>query len=207
MDKIIDLYGDSLLYVFDKEKINIDKEYLIIIKSDSEIKDIDNCLVMHYCDDFEQYLRFKLPTKMRKEKKLLSLKECQEMFSDIKYGVLSFSDEDYPYSVALNHVIFNNRIFFHCSMEGYKLNGINKNVNYVVIDDLGINLEVGTHNHKELVAYGKLVRIDDKDLKRDVLLKLVHDLAPKHPYHDRMLEYTNILELKIDYIAGKIHFY
>ena len=66
----------------------------------------------------------------------------------IHYGVLSFTHEGLPYSVALNHIIVDNRIFFHCAKSGYKLNSIEQRATYLIVEDLGINLKAGTHNHK-----------------------------------------------------------
>jgi Predicted flavin-nucleotide-binding protein len=207
MENIIEIYNDNIIFVFEKKHINIDKEYLVVIKNECEKKEIENTLVMHYNEDFEQYLHFKLPDKIRKEKKLLSLNDSYQILEDIHYGVLSFMAEDYPYSIGINHINYNHRIFFHCGLKGYKLNGIGKNVTFTVIDDLGINLELGTNNFKETIIFGKLKLVEDFDLKKTVLLKLVSDLAPKHPYNDKMLEYTNILELEIDYISGKMQNY
>lgn len=196
---------ERVVYVFSKEEcIDLEKDFLVIIKDDSEMQD-DRCQIMHYSEDFESLLKVKLPTKIRKPHKLLSLQQCYDVMKRIDYGVLSITSDNYPYSVGINHIIVDNRIYFHCAKSGYKLNGIDKLASFTVIEDLGINLDVGTHNHRSVAVFGKLKMVEDNDIKRTALLQLVHDLAPKHPYHDRMLTTTHILELEIDFIIGKVH--
>lgn len=208
MDKIKQLYQNNLLYIFTKNQlINEDYDYLVIIKNDCKIKQLNNCLIMHYEDNFEALLQFTLPSKNRKPTKLISLNQCDELIHKIKYGILSFSNGDIPYAVGLNHILLNNHIYFHCANSGYKLNTINQRVNYTVIDDLGINKEIGTHNHSSVAIFGTIRQVSDFDTKKAALLQLVSDLAPKHPYNDGMVERTNILELEIDYLIGKKHFY
>lgn len=206
MNRIIEKYQDDLIYIFNQKQLNLDGyDYLVVIKDNCLIETIEGCLIMHYQDDFESYLKFSLPTKMRKTKQLISYNQCKQILDKITYGVLSFNVDDLPYSVGLNHIILNNRIFFHCSKSGFKLNSINKRACYLVVEDLGINLDVGTHNHNSVAIYGRIKEVNDLKIKKDALLQIVASLAPKHPYNDKMLEFTNILELEIDYMIGKSH--
>lgn len=208
MNNIKEIYKNNLIYIFEQKQLIIPNiEFLVIIKDDCPIKNIANCKTMHYQDDFESLLNFTLPSKIRKTNKLISLQQCREILTKINYGVLSFSNNELPYSIGLNHIILDNRILFHCAKDGYKLNAINKRAAFLVIEDLGINQEIGTHNYNSVAIFGTVHEVSDKNIKKAALLQLVKDLAPKHPYHDRMIETTNILELEIDYIIGKSHIY
>ena len=206
MDKIITTYQNNLIYIFTKEQLNDPHyNYLVIIKDETPIIDLDNCLTMHYQDDFESLLNFSLPTKNRKTKQIISYGQCWKLINDINYGVLSFCHEGLPYSIALNHINMNGRIFFHCATIGFKLNSIDQRASYLVVKDLGINLEVGTHYHESVAIYGTIREVNDFDTKKEALLTLINDLAPKHPYNDKMVNSTTILELEIDYLNGKSH--
>lgn len=205
MNEIQELYQDDLIYIFNKNQINLDKDYLVIIKDSREIVEVDNCLVMHYQDNFEELLNFKIPTKNRKTKQLISYQQCKTLLNKIEYGVLSFQEGSIPYGVGLNHIILDDHIYFHCARSGFKLNSRNKRAHYLVVDDLGINKEVGTHNHDSVSIIGEVVEVLDFDTKKAALLQLVASLAPKHPYNDKMVDSTTILELKIDYMIGKTH--
>jgi len=206
MKKYAEIYENNLLYVFKKEQLkNTEKDCMVVVKDDCEIKEDEHALVFHYQDAFEDYLNIHIPTKNRKTKQLISIDECWKLVNEIEYGVLSFKKHEFPYSVGLNHVVYDGRIFFHGARKGYKLEGIGQKASYMVIKDLGINKEVGTHNHDSVAIYGEIVSVDDFETKKAVLLELVRTLAPKHPYHDRMVDATQILELKIEYITGKTH--
>lgn len=205
MNHIKEIYQDYLIYIFNSSAHHIDKEYLVIIKDTCEIVPIENCLIMHYQDDFETLLNFSLPTKNRKTKQLLSLSQSEQLLYKIKYGVLSFSYQDFPYSVALNHILIDNHIYFHCAKSGYKLNGINQKASYLVVNDLGINEDAGTHNHESVAIYGTLQEVTDFTTKKQALLTLVSSLSPQHPYNDKMVDNTTILELQVDYMIGKTH--
>lgn len=206
LNTIKEIYQDQLVYVFRKDQcIDLKQDYLVIIKDDCEIQQIDHCLIMHYQDDFESLLKMPLPTKMRKTKQLLSYRQSCDILHKGTYGVLSFSYQNIPYSVGINHIMIDGHIYFHCAQNGFKLNGIGHRVHFLVVEDLGINLEVGTHNHRSVSVLGTLKEVTDFDTKKAVLLKLVEKLAPKHPYNDKMLSFTNILDLDIDYMIGKSH--
>ena len=206
MDKIKDLYQDDLIYIFTRSQLrDLNTDYLAIIKNECSIQTINNCITMHYQDDFESLLAFSLPTKNRKNKQLISLNQCYKIMDKIHYGVLSFTHEGLPYSVALNHIIVDNRIFFHCAKSGYKLNSIEQRATYLIVEDLGINLKAGTHNHNSVAAFGPVHEVTEFETKKAALLKIVSHLAPEHPYNDKMVDTTNIIELEIDYINGKTH--
>ena len=40
MENIIEIYNDNIIFVFEKKHINIDKEYLVVIKNECEKKEI-----------------------------------------------------------------------------------------------------------------------------------------------------------------------
>lgn len=206
MEQMKKIYQDELIYIFTKNQcLDLKQEYLVIVKDDCHIQEIENCLIMHYQDDFESLLKFNLPTKMRKTKQLLSYHQSLNIIHEKEYGVLSFSVDDLPYSIGLNHIYLDGRLFFHCAKKGYKLNGIGKRATFLIVDDLGINLKAGTHNHQSVIIYGRLKETKDFETKKMALLKIIEDLVPQHPYHDNMVSNTNVLELEIDYIIGKTH--
>ena len=208
MKHIQEIYQDQLLYVFKSSQLKQqDIQYLVIVKDETTIEPLEDCLIMHYSEPFEELLTIQLPSKIRKLNKLLPLKTCQEIIQQHTYGTCTFNNQDYPYVFPINHVVYQGRIFFHCGLKGYKLTGIDQKATYNVIDDLGINLEIGTHNHRSVNIFGTLKEVKDEALKKEILLKLVHDLAPKHPYRDAMIKTTTILEFDIDYMIGKAHIY
>ena len=143
--------------------------------------------------------------KIRHPEKLISYQRCWEVINELRYVTLCINTDTYPHAVGMNHIVLDGHIYFHCAQKGYKLKGLDHKVNYNLIQDLGINTEIGTHNHRSVSVYGILKEVKDLSIKKDVLLKLIE--GTKHPYHDRMLQTTKILEIEIDFIQGKEHIY
>ena len=54
MDKIKHLYQDDLIYIFTHSQLrDLNTDYFAIIKNECSIQTINNCITMHYQDDFE----------------------------------------------------------------------------------------------------------------------------------------------------------
>ncbi|RXI46454.1 pyridoxamine 5'-phosphate oxidase [Clostridium tetani] len=75
--------------------------------------------------------------EMRKKERSINISEAMEMLNEGQYGVLSvITNEGYPYGVPINYVYMDNCIYFHCAIEGYKLDSFiyrnNKNVFLIV---------------------------------------------------------------------------
>lgn len=206
MERYLDLYQEDLLYVFQSSQTTNHKP-LIIIKDEASIMENNDYTTMHYSDNWQSLLLFSVPTKMRKTKQLLSYQESLQLIQEIPYGVLSISKDNIPYSVALNHVLLDGKLYFHTAKSGYKKNGIDHPVQYLIIQDLGINEAMATHNHKSVAVQGILRSVKEKDIKQQVLQKLMKDLAPSNhkTITAQQVENTEILEIEIQYIIGKVH--
>ena len=78
---------------------------------------------------------------MRRNRQLLSDEKAISVLQNGKTGVLAvLGDDDYPYTVPVNYVYFNNRIYIHCAKTGHKIDAINKHqkVSFCVVskDDI-----------------------------------------------------------------------
>lgn len=206
MKALEEIYGDDLLYVFERETLkNPDHTCMAVLRDGCSLYEVEGCLMMHYSDPFEELLQIPMPGKNRKREQMLSLMQCKELMKKVPFGVLSFHNGELPYSVGLNHILAEGRIFFHCAQTGYKLTGIGRQAAYLVVEDLGVSEKFSTHNHQSVAVYGRLCRVTDFETKQMALLQLVRRLSPQHPVTDDMVLHTNILELEVDYISGKSH--
>lgn len=201
-------FKDDLLYVFHHEQCqNMEENFLVIVRKGAEITPIPGCKIMHYDEDFESFLTFKLHGKSRKMMTMLSLEQCHALLDRITWGVLSFDIDGLPYSVGMNHVRIGKRIFFHCGPKGYKLAGIGQKATYFVNEDFGPALNVGTHSFNSVSCLGTLKAVENLELKKEVLLSMVEKLAPIHPWNEDMPKRTTVLELELDFMQGKGHVY
>ncbi len=149
------------------------KDGMTIVKDDMPLG--DHC--MHYSDDWESLLPFQVPGKMRKTKQLLKYNESVNIINRISYGVLSFFDE-IPYSIPLDHIYMNGKLYFHTSKTGYKINGVGKQASYIVVEDCGINEEKTTHNHRSVYILGILEEVGNKEKIGDSIEVLYFEFMP-----------------------------
>ena len=196
----------DIMYVFDAKNTTIGKD-VIVVKDGCEIEERENALVLHYADDFEQYIKYSLPAKTRKPIRNMSSEECYHILDKVRWGTLSFQLDNLPYSVGLNHIIVDHKIYFHSAKQGYKLSGVNKRASFYVVDDLGEGKTAPSYSYESVYMIGKLKEVTDFDTKKAALLEIVAHHAPHHPYNDAMVDNTYILELELEYMIGKSHIY
>ena len=75
--------------------------------------------------------------QMRRIKQLLSKEDTEAILHRQTAGVLAVQgDGGYPYAVPLSYVYEKGRLYFHCALQGHKLDAIanNPKVSFCVID-------------------------------------------------------------------------
>ena len=75
--------------------------------------------------------------KMRRKKQELTEKQCLDILRRAKTATLALSGDDgYPYSVPMNFVYEDGKIYFHGAKEGHKIDAIRNNpkVSMSIID-------------------------------------------------------------------------
>lgn len=204
--KIIEKYKDSLLNIYDQTLLkNCPYDYVVVLKDVKEHIE-DNILYTTY-DNFYNHKEFKMIIPpIRKTKKLLTYQEGIDILQKIPYGTLSITC-DIPYCTAINHIVYNNAIYFHTGYTGHKLNGLSKLACFHVIEDLGIHKEAFTHNHNSVTVYGTLEEV--KENKKDILESFLHQLTPGFTknINENTIANTMIIKLSIDHMTAKKHYH
>lgn len=147
--------------------------------------------------------------KMRRSDKEMSKEKTLELLTRGEDGILgTISDNGYPYTVVVNYVYLNNKIYFHCAIEGHKIENINRNdkVSFTVYDNVKVVGEKLTTFYESLVVFGRAKVID---ANREVLLALVNKYASLDQEKilkmiDNEINITSLVEIEIDHITGKI---
>lgn len=63
--------------------------------------------------------------EMRRKKQQLSNSECFEILDNSNTAVLALiGDGGYPYTVPLNFVQLDNKVYFHCAKTGHKIDAV-----------------------------------------------------------------------------------
>ena len=147
---------------------------------------------------------------MRRINQQLSQKECERILEHCPRGVLSvLGDEGYPYGVPLDYVYEDGKFYFHCAIEGHKLDAIAAcdKVSFCVIDE-GRKEEGDWWWHfNSVIAFGRVRRIEDTDEMVDILRKIGAKYFPTGYDTEgeiaRSIRRVAILELRVEHLTGK----
>jgi nitroimidazol reductase NimA-like FMN-containing flavoprotein (pyridoxamine 5'-phosphate oxidase superfamily) len=147
--------------------------------------------------------------EMRRKDKLMTNLDTLALLSRGQEGVLgTIGDNGYPYTVIVNYVYYQGKLYFHCAKEGYKLDNIKKNpkVSFSVYDNVEvIGKELNT-KYQSLVLFGKANVIDTTEEILMELIKKYSDLPDEiaKKMIAREINITTVVEIKIEHITGKV---
>lgn len=206
MNDLKQIFKEDLLIIIDASKTK-DGKTIAILKNGAQKKEVENVTVLNYEEDFESLVTFTLPTKSRKPHTLLSVREIDELLDEITYGTMAFDIDGLPYAFGINHIVYKDKIYFHCGKKGFKLNGLGKRACFTLTKDLGL-AKAGTHNFKSIMMFGTLKVNEDFETKKGCLIRIIEHNNPMHvPYRDSMQETTTLIEFDLEYMIGRENIY
>jgi nitroimidazol reductase NimA-like FMN-containing flavoprotein (pyridoxamine 5'-phosphate oxidase superfamily) len=149
--------------------------------------------------------------EMRRKKQALSEEECIDILINEPRGVLAvLGDDEYPYALPLSHVYVDGKIYFHGTIkDSHKRDAIERHekVSYCVMDK-GTKSDSWWYTFKSVIIFGKMRTIEDRDAKIEKLTQLGNKFFPSEEETkdeiDRLLDVTELYEITIDHISGKI---
>ena len=148
---------------------------------------------------------------MRRSKQQLSDEEAVEILEHGKTGVLAVAgDEGYPYTVPINYVYADGKIYMHSAKAGHKVDAIEANdkASFCVIDRDDVVPSDYSTLFRSVVAFGR-IRIMDEESAKIAAIRLLGDKY--NPGQDEALEaeiaraYSrmHMIELEIEHLTGK----
>lgn len=149
--------------------------------------------------------------KMRLFKKEMSKEDAVKILENASHGTLAvFGDKDYPYAVPLNYVYYKDSIYFHCALNGHKIDSIkgNNKVSFSIIGQSKVIPEKFTTEYESVTVFGKAHIITDKDAKEDALIALIKKYSNDF-FEDGLKEIdqfiirTCIVKIEIEHFTGK----
>ena len=149
--------------------------------------------------------------EMRRKKQALSEEECIDILINEPRGVLAvLGDDEYPYALPLSHVYVDGKIYFHGTIkDSHKRDAIERHekVSYCVMDK-GTKSDSWWYTFKSVIIFGKMRTIKDRDTKIEKLTQLGNKFFPSEEETkdeiDRLLDVTELYEITIDHISGKM---
>jgi len=148
---------------------------------------------------------------MRRSKQLLANGVTEKILQTGRVGVLGvIGDQDYPYTVPVNYIFEDGKIFFHSATSGHKLDGIQRNekVSFCVIDKDEVVPEKFTSYFRSVIAFGRAKIVTDDALKLYALQQLVKKYSPGYKEQgdveiQRDWDRMSVVEITIEHLTGK----
>ncbi|WP_407375504.1 pyridoxamine 5'-phosphate oxidase family protein, partial [Methanobrevibacter sp.] len=120
---------------------------------------------------------------MRRAGQELSKEECEEILISQPRGILALlGDYDYPYTVPMNHVYVDGKLYFHGAKTGHKNDAIRNHskCSYCVLNE-GVKAENSWwYTFKSVVLFGNIKTISDEARKVEILTVLGDKFFPTH---------------------------
>jgi len=161
---------------------------------------------------------------MNKALEIKDEKIIKEVLDSVEYGVLALADKT-PYAVPVNFVYLNNKIYFHGSLKGRKMEIIknNNNVSFSVISDhmvipsyISSNEDIAcpaTAFFKSIIIDGKAIIVENIKEKAEMFEALMKKLQPKGGYQSlnsdiyiSTLGKVAVIKIEIEKISAKFKF-
>lgn len=148
--------------------------------------------------------------EMRSKANMLTNEEVENILRTSPNGTLAlYGENGYPYSVPVNFVYSNGKIYFHGAAEGYKLDCMKKDphVSFSVIGKDDIAKENFTTLFSSVIAFGTVRVIDTMEEKIPVLEGMVGKYSAEFMESGKELISKGCgsvaYELTIDHMTGK----
>ncbi|MCI9595738.1 MAG: pyridoxamine 5'-phosphate oxidase family protein [Firmicutes bacterium] len=149
--------------------------------------------------------------EMRRKEKAMSKEETLEVLEQAEYGVLAtISGDDTPYAVPMNFVYVGDVIYFHCALEGHRLENIkgNNSVCLNVVDSVVLMPEKFNTQYRSVTAFGTISIVENEEEKRKGIKAIADKLSPEFPKEG--MEYINsafhnmhVLRMDVTKMTGK----
>ena len=105
----------------------------------------------------------------RNKKQIMSAERCEDILNKATSGVLNLlGDDDYPYGVPLSFAYKNNKLYFHGTTKGHKVDAMKKHdkASFTIIDTDNIMPKEWTTYFRSVIVFGRMKYIEDHNEKK-----------------------------------------
>lgn len=147
---------------------------------------------------------------MRRFKQQLTLQECETILKDAYRGFLSVNGENgYPYTIPMNFLYNDNRIYFHSALQGHKIDAIKQSAKacFTVINEPVQQENDWWYHVSSVVCFGQVSIIEDQEERMEILKSLGQKYFPEGYDMQKDLKMNAhraaVLCLAVDHMTGK----
>jgi nitroimidazol reductase NimA-like FMN-containing flavoprotein (pyridoxamine 5'-phosphate oxidase superfamily) len=146
----------------------------------------------------------------RKEKEISDRAELKAVIAEARVCHLAMCDGVRPYVVPLCFGYADGIFYFHCALEGRKLEVLRQNPNVCLELEDGVTLKPGVKacqwgmNYRSVIAFGRAEWVEAPEARRRALDLIMARYAPgPYDYAQAMLAKTVVLRVKATGMTGK----
>jgi nitroimidazol reductase NimA-like FMN-containing flavoprotein (pyridoxamine 5'-phosphate oxidase superfamily) len=148
--------------------------------------------------------------ELRRKDRSMPASNAEDLLIRGENGVLSTVGADgQPYGVPLSYVYQNGCIYFHCALEGHKLDNMAENpkVSFCVVGRTRILPDRFATDYESVVAFGGASEVRGGE-RLSALLGLLEKYSPAYieegkRYIDQKEKVTRVMKIEIGHISGK----
>ena len=150
---------------------------------------------------------------MRRKDKALQDEDVVRLLQGCEYGTLStVNDKGQPYGVPLNYVFKNDALYFHCALEGHKLDNLlaNSEVSFCVVGRTRLLPAEFSTEFESVIVFGE-ASVVQGDERYQALTGLVEKYSPAFveegkKYIEHFDSRTKVVKIVIGSMKGKAAF-
>jgi hypothetical protein len=150
------------------------------------------------------------PRPIRRADRALLQEDAIKILEKGEYGILStVSSDGQPYGVPVSYCYADNLLYFHCAVEGHKLDNLisNNRVSFCVVGDTEVLSDKFATRYESAIAFGhafELTSDEKSSALTELLKKYSPDLLEKgQRYIKSDIEKTRVYKIEIEVLSGK----
>ena len=149
--------------------------------------------------------------EIRRIKKKLPESEAVRMMEQLSYCTLALQgDDEYTYSVPVNFVYENRKIYFHSAVEGKKCDSISKNnkISFSAVEKDDVKPAEFTTHYKSVVGFGEIRLLESREEIQHAMELILEKYSPDYikegkEYMERAWGYFYTYEIDIHHMTAK----
>ena len=148
--------------------------------------------------------------ELRRKDRAITEEEATALLNKAEYGVLStVSEKGKPYGVPLNFCVIDHCIYFHCAVEGQKIDNINQNksVSFCAVGNTELLPEKFGTKYESIIVSGEVEEVFDTN-KQSAMEGLLHKYSSEFfdqgiKYIEGLRDKTRVFKITINKLTGK----
>ena len=149
--------------------------------------------------------------KMRRSEKAMSQEETMEVLAKAEYGILStISADNTPYGTPMNFAQVDGAIYFHCALEGRRLENLQANSSAClnVVDSVVLMPKQFNTQYRSVTVFGSVHIVEGRDEKTKGIRAIAEKLSPDFKeeglaYIEKAFNNMHVLRMDVERMTGK----